>query len=63
MGYLKKVDHPVVGTGPVEGLQEGMQVARKYQRSAALRALEESVREIDILKLPRPLATVVVLVN
>ena len=62
-GYLETVDHPDAGTALALGLQEEMQVGLKDQMPAVLKGLEESSREIDILKLPHPWVTEGVLGN
>ena len=62
-GYLETVDHPDAGKGLAVGLQEEKQVVLKDQMPAVVKGLEESAREIDILKLPHPWVTGVVLAN
>lgn len=62
-GYLETVDHRDGGIGLAVGLQEEKQVVLKDQMPVVLKGLEESAREIDILKLPHPWVTVVVLAN
>jgi hypothetical protein len=58
-GYLEKADRPDAGTSPAVGLQVETLVAPKDQTPEVLKDLEESSREIEILKLPHPWVTVV----